>query len=152
MVQSLTGYSSGTRNTVCTNGRQSLRSFQQTTTRSSMTQTAWHMGGPQYKFLQKGGEVDAIGTPTQGNYALCHLQVGQTQNCSTQYNASSSVGTLEALYEDPNDNMRYIKSQTNAAQGKRPCPQTGRISLRYGPRHWNRPPVTSTAMAPILDC
>lgn len=39
------------------------------------------------------------GTPTETNYGLCELRVGQTPNCSTQYNASSNVGTLEAICE-----------------------------------------------------
>ena len=68
--------------------------------------------------LAKGGDVDAIGTPTEDNYALCQLQVGQTPDCSTRYNASSNVGTLEALCEDPEDDMRYIKSLTNATTGR----------------------------------
>ena len=67
--------------------------------------------------LGKGGRVDAIGTPTDNNYALCDLRVGQTPHCSTQYNASSNVGTLEAICEDPNDDMRYIKSLGNATSG-----------------------------------
>jgi hypothetical protein len=68
--------------------------------------------------LAKGGDVDAIGTPTEDNYALCQLQVGQTPDCSTQYNASSSVGTLEALCQNPHDDMRYIRSMTNATAGR----------------------------------
>ena len=64
--------------------------------------------------LGKGGDVDAIGTPTEDNYALCQLQVGQTPDCSTQYNASSSVGTLEAICQDSGDDMRYIRSMRNA--------------------------------------
>ena len=64
--------------------------------------------------LGKGGDVDAMGFATKDNYALCELRVGQTPHCFTQYNASSSVGTLEAICEDPNDDMRYIKSMTNA--------------------------------------
>lgn len=38
-------------------------------------------------------------------------------NCSTQYNASNSGATLEAICEDPNDDMRYIKSLHNATNG-----------------------------------
>lgn len=68
--------------------------------------------------LAKGGDVDSVGTPTEDNYALCQLQAGQTPHCSTQYNASSSVGTLEALCEDKNDDMRYVKSLKNATAGR----------------------------------
>lgn len=57
------------------------------------------------------------GTPTDNNYGLCALRVGQTANCSTQYNATSNVGTLEAICEDPSDDLRYIKSLANATTG-----------------------------------
>lgn len=67
--------------------------------------------------LAKGGPVDAIGTPTDDNYALCEMRVGQTPDCSTQYNASSSVATLEAICEDPDDDLKYIKSLGNATRG-----------------------------------
>ena len=67
--------------------------------------------------LGKGGPVDAVNTPTNDNYALCQLQVGQTPNCSTRYNASSNVGTLEAICNDPDDDMRYFKSMSNATTG-----------------------------------
>lgn len=67
--------------------------------------------------IGKGGNTDAVGTPTDNNYALCEIRVGQTPHCSTQYNASSSVGTLEAVCDDPNDDMRYIKSMSNATSG-----------------------------------
>ncbi|KAF2721114.1 hypothetical protein K431DRAFT_225055 [Polychaeton citri CBS 116435] len=56
--------------------------------------------------------------PTLGGaYSLCKLQVGLTPNCSTRYNASSSGGTLEALCENPDDDMRYVKSLSNATYG-----------------------------------
>jgi hypothetical protein len=80
--------------------------------------TSMPWGRTSIYILLKGGDVDAIGTPTEDNYGLCQLQVGQTPHCSTQYNASSSVGTLEAICEDPQDDMRYIKSMTNATAGR----------------------------------
>ncbi|KAK5146118.1 hypothetical protein LTR04_001116, partial [Oleoguttula sp. CCFEE 6159] len=50
-------------------------------------------------------------------YFLCSLKAGLTPNCSTRYNASSSGGTLEAICEDPNDDLAYIRSMTNASSG-----------------------------------
>ena len=64
--------------------------------------------------LGKGGPVDAMGWSTSTNHALCQLPVGQTPKCSTQYNASSAVGTLEAICEYPNDDLAFIKSIPNA--------------------------------------
>lgn len=59
--------------------------------------------------------LGASATPDE--YILCGLKVNLTPNCSTQYNASASGSTLEAICEDPNDDLRYIKSLTNATSG-----------------------------------
>ena len=67
--------------------------------------------------LGKGGPADTMDIPTDVNYALCELRVGQTPQCSTQYNASSNVATLEAICEQPDDDLRYLKSLSNAATG-----------------------------------
>lgn len=67
--------------------------------------------------IGKGGPTDQVGGPTTSNYALCELRVGQTPACSTRYNASSNVATLEAICEDPNDDLQYIKSLNNATSG-----------------------------------
>lgn len=67
--------------------------------------------------LGKGGDVDAVGSATENNYALCQLQVGLTPYCSTQYNASSSAATLEAVC-DPDDDVRFIDSVSNAPSGR----------------------------------
>lgn len=72
---------------------------------------------PKVYLLLKGGEFDVSGVATADNYGLCELRVGQTPSCSTQYNASSSVATLEALCEDPQDDLRYIKSLESATTG-----------------------------------
>lgn len=57
--------------------------------------------------------------PAVGRYAfpLCQIQVGQTPYCSTRYNASSRGATLEAICEDENDRMAYIRSLDNATSG-----------------------------------
>lgn len=55
--------------------------------------------------LGKGGPMDVSGQPTTSKYGLCQLRVGQTPQCSTQYNASSNVGTLEAICEDSQNSL-----------------------------------------------
>lgn len=67
--------------------------------------------------LGRGGEWDQAGALTSTNYALCSIQVGQTPHCSTQYNASSHGGTLEAICEDPYDELRYSVSDPSAPSG-----------------------------------
>lgn len=68
--------------------------------------------------LGKGGPSDSQGNPTpDNNYALCQLKVSQTPYCSTQYNASASGGTLEAVCEDYNDKLQYNRSLTTASSG-----------------------------------
>ncbi|WPH05084.1 Hypothetical protein R9X50_00798300 [Acrodontium crateriforme] len=68
--------------------------------------------------LGKGGPADDQGVPTNDqNYALCSMKVSQAPYCSTQYNASTSGGTLEAVCEDPHDKMRYNESVTDAGSG-----------------------------------
>ncbi|KAK6392330.1 hypothetical protein LTR65_003786 [Meristemomyces frigidus] len=68
--------------------------------------------------LGKGGPTDAGGNAVETeNYALCQMKVSLTPNCSTQYNASSSGGTLEAVCEDPSDELAYIRSLPVATSG-----------------------------------
>lgn len=68
--------------------------------------------------LGKGGAVDTIGDDVEAiNYALCQLKVSQSPNCSTSYNASAGGATLEAVCEDPSDELAYIHSLTNATSG-----------------------------------
>ncbi|KAK5169891.1 uncharacterized protein LTR77_005869 [Saxophila tyrrhenica] len=61
--------------------------------------------------LGKGGDL------VTNNFALCELRVGQTPACSTQYNASSNVATLEVICEDPNDQMSFLSSSPIAVSG-----------------------------------
>ncbi len=57
------------------------------------------------------------GVTVTTNYALCELRVGQTPDCSTQYNASSNSATLEAICSDRKDGMRYVDSTPDATSG-----------------------------------
>ncbi|KAK5136667.1 hypothetical protein LTR08_002320 [Meristemomyces frigidus] len=73
--------------------------------------------------LGKGGDSDSVGNAINDtNYALCQMKVSQTPFCSTQYNASASGGTLEAVC-DPNeqisstDSVQYIHSLPVATSG-----------------------------------
>lgn len=50
-------------------------------------------------------------------YVLCSMKVSLTPNCSTRYNATGSGGTMEAICEDPTDDLAYIKSLSNATTG-----------------------------------
>lgn len=68
--------------------------------------------------LGKGGSTDSEGNfDDNDNYALCQLKVSLSPNCSTQYNASASGGTLEAICEDPNDQLAYYRSLPVATSG-----------------------------------
>nr|POF22369.1 hypothetical protein CFP56_36454 [Quercus suber] len=67
--------------------------------------------------LGKGGDVDAYGNPNDQNYGLCQLKSSLTPYCSTQYNASQAGGTLEAVCEDPHDDLQYIRSMPTAPSG-----------------------------------
>ncbi|PGH09159.1 hypothetical protein GX51_00913 [Blastomyces parvus] len=44
-------------------------------------------------------------------YALCALKAGLTTQCSTKYRATASGGNLEAICDEPDDNMRYNKDR-----------------------------------------
>lgn len=50
-------------------------------------------------------------------YPLCQILVNQTPLCSTWYNASGTGATMEAVCEDPLDDLQYIRSLDNATQG-----------------------------------
>lgn len=67
--------------------------------------------------LGQGGDVDQAGSATNANYALCSVQVGQTPHCSTEYTASSHGGTLEAVCEDPTDELQYARVVNDTRSG-----------------------------------
>ncbi|KAK5719396.1 hypothetical protein LTR15_007919 [Elasticomyces elasticus] len=54
---------------------------------------------------------------TSETYALCQLKASLTPNCSTSYNASSSGAMLEAVCENTDDDLAYIRSLSNATSG-----------------------------------
>ena len=57
-----------------------------------------------------------ITSPTS-SYMLCSIRQSQTPNCSTEYRASMSGGSLSARCEDPNDNLAYHRSDPKATNG-----------------------------------
>jgi hypothetical protein len=66
--------------------------------------------------LGKGGPVDATGVSTTQdgigtNYALCQMQAGLTDSCSTHYNASNSGSSMEAVCEEDSDPLQYAKNR-----------------------------------------
>lgn len=63
--------------------------------------------------LGRGGLNDA-GLNMTDTFAVCRVSVWITTNCTTQYNARSGGGTMEAHCEDTADNMAYIKRNPDA--------------------------------------
>lgn len=62
--------------------------------------------------LGQGGKGDKV--DLTGVFVLCQIRVTITPECSTQYNATGSGGSMTTHCEDPDDEMAYIKSYTNA--------------------------------------
>ncbi|OCK83244.1 hypothetical protein K432DRAFT_402226 [Lepidopterella palustris CBS 459.81] len=50
-------------------------------------------------------------------YVLCSMKVSLSPACSTRYNATGSGGTMEAICEDPTDDLAYVHSLSNASVG-----------------------------------
>lgn len=82
-----------------------------------MNHTSYYWGRDSIYLLGGGGAMDD-GINLNGTYVLCKIRVYMTPECSTRYNVTGSGGTMEALCEDKNDGMAYIKSMTNATQGQ----------------------------------
>lgn len=78
-----------------------------------MNHTSYPWGRAAIYLLGQGGPADD-GTDTTGVYVLCKLDVSITPECSTRYNVTGSGGTMEALCEDRDDNMAYIKANSSA--------------------------------------
>ena len=56
--------------------------------------------------------------PGQGEiYTLCSLRASLTLSCSTRFNASGYGGSMEAICEDKNDDMQYLKSIDKPSPG-----------------------------------
>jgi hypothetical protein len=49
-------------------------------------------------------------------FVLCRMRAHASPFCSSRYNVSGSTGSLEALCEDPNDEMEYIKTDRDAKE------------------------------------
>lgn len=78
-----------------------------------MNHTSYPWGRAAIYLLGQGGPADD-GTDATGTYVLCKIDVSITPECSTRYNVTGSGGTMEALCEDRDDNMAYIKSNSSA--------------------------------------
>jgi hypothetical protein len=82
-----------------------------------MNHTNMYWGRDSIYLLGAGGAMDD-GNDLSGTYTLCKMHVTMTAKCTTQYNATGSGGTMHALCEDQDVGMPYIKSYTNATEGK----------------------------------
>lgn len=67
------------------------------------------------------GTVNSTDASAEGadpaNHFVCQLQVSLEPACSTRYNATGSGATLDALCDDPGDEMAYSRSNTSALSG-----------------------------------
>jgi hypothetical protein len=77
-----------------------------------MNHTSYPWGRAAIYLLGQGG-VDQ-GSNMTSIFSLCKIEVAITPECTTQYNARSGGGTMEALCEDKADNMAYIKHNPDA--------------------------------------
>jgi hypothetical protein len=77
-----------------------------------MNHTSYPWGRAAIYLLGQGG-IDS-GKNMSGIFSLCKIEVAITPECTTQYNARSGGGTMEALCEDKADKMAYIKHHPDA--------------------------------------
>jgi hypothetical protein len=75
------------------------------------TSAAW--GRPSIYLLGQGGPADG-GADGTGIFTLCKIHVSISPSCSTRHNVTGSGGTMEALCNEPDDKMAYIKSDPKA--------------------------------------
>ncbi|KAF2806202.1 uncharacterized protein BDZ99DRAFT_448913 [Mytilinidion resinicola] len=61
--------------------------------------------------------VYLLGAGVSGDFVLCQMRATMTPSCSTRYNATGSGGTMEALCEEKDDKLAYIRSLPNATYG-----------------------------------
>ncbi|KAF1916879.1 hypothetical protein BDU57DRAFT_449041 [Ampelomyces quisqualis] len=78
-----------------------------------MNHTSYPWGRGAIYLLGRGGPNDA-GLNMTDTFSLCKVSVWITPNCTTQYNARSGGGTMEAHCEDKADDMAYIKRNPDA--------------------------------------
>lgn len=77
-----------------------------------MNHTSYPWGRPSIYLLGQGGKDS--GSNTTGMYSLCKISAALSPDCTTQYNARSGGGSMEALCEDKADLMQYSKLHENA--------------------------------------
>ncbi|KAL8687386.1 MAG: hypothetical protein Q9218_006424 [Villophora microphyllina] len=61
--------------------------------------------------------IYVLATSATGDYTMCSLRASMTTQCSTQYHASLSGGSLNARCEDAKNQLAYGKSINNATDG-----------------------------------
>lgn len=74
------------------------------------TSLAW--GRDAIYLMGAGGNMDD-GTALNGTYMVCKIHVTLTPKCTTEYNATGSGGSMEALCEDKLPDMAYHKSNAS---------------------------------------
>jgi hypothetical protein len=77
-----------------------------------MNHTSYPWGRSAIYLLGQGGADK--GTNMTGMYSLCKIAMLITPNCTTQYNARSGGGTMEALCEEKADDMTFQKHHPEA--------------------------------------
>lgn len=77
-----------------------------------MNHTSEGWGRSAIYLLGQGGKMDDV--DATGTFALCKISASLTSNCSTQYNATGSGGTIEALCEERAGKLAYKQSDPKA--------------------------------------
>ncbi|KAL1606710.1 hypothetical protein SLS60_004117 [Paraconiothyrium brasiliense] len=80
-----------------------------------MNHTSHAWGRDSIYLLGAGGNMDD-GTAQNGTYMVCKIHMTLTSKCTTQYNATGSGGSMEALCEDKDPHMAYINSNSSEAE------------------------------------
>jgi hypothetical protein len=77
-----------------------------------MNHTSEPWGRAAIYLLGQGGADE--GSNMTGIYSLCKIEVSVTPECTTQYNARSGGGSMDALCQENDDQMAYIKHNPDA--------------------------------------
>jgi hypothetical protein len=77
-----------------------------------MNHTSVPWGRAAIYLLGQGGPNDDV--DTTGIFSVCKIHVSITPKCTTQYNARSGGGSMEALCEEKADSMEYSKLNPEA--------------------------------------
>lgn len=67
--------------------------------------------------LQYVDSIYLLATSQTSSYMLCSIRSSQTPNCSTEYRASLSGGSLSSRCEDAKDHLAYHRSDPDATNG-----------------------------------